>query len=353
MSEFPNTAVVILAWNGRKYLEKFLPSVVEHSAIPNCDVYVADNMSTDDSIEFLKRNFPSVHIIQNKRNGGFAGGYNDALAEINAKYYILLNQDVEVTEDWIQPVITMLENDENIVAAQPKLRAFNQKTHFEYAGAAGGLLDRFGYPFCRGRIFYEIEEDLGQYDDPYELFWATGACMFIRAEEYHKAGGLDEDFFAHMEEIDLCWRLKNKGFSIMYCPDSTVYHLGGGSLPQGNPKKTYLNFRNNLIMIYKNVSRRNFLFILLVRLFLDGAAAGYSLFIERRPKNVLAILKAHFSFYFDIVKWTKKRRKVQKERSSQNSSGLLRRSLVFQFFIRGKKTFKQLKPYMSESKASA
>lgn len=247
------TAVVILNWNGRKFLKKFLPDVIKFSK-KDAEVIVADNASTDDSVAVLKADFPEIRIIENKSNGGFAKGYNQALKLIDAEYYILLNSDIEVTENWINPVIELMESDKNIAACQPKIRSYHEKEKFEYAGAAGGFIDKFGYPFCRGRIFQSLEEDKGQYDDTVEIFWATGAALFIRAELYHKLGGMDDDFFAHMEEIDLCWRLKNEGYKIMYCPKSTVYHVGGGTLPTSSSWKTYLNFRNNFFLIYKNHS---------------------------------------------------------------------------------------------------
>jgi GT2 family glycosyltransferase len=246
------TAVVILNWNGRNFLETFLPSVLEYSA--RCaDVIVADNASTDDSVAFLQEHYPQIRIIEHPKNGGFSKGYNDALKQIDAEYYILLNSDVEVTPNWITPVIEMMDADPSIAACQPKLRSFEDRSQFEYAGAAGGFIDAYGYPFCRGRIFDVLEEDRGQYDDACEVFWATGACLFVRADLYHALGGLDEDFFAHMEEIDFCWRLKNNGHKVMYCPDSTVYHVGGGALPKSSPRKTYLNFRNNLALLVKNL----------------------------------------------------------------------------------------------------
>ena len=224
-------AVVILNWNGREFLRKFLPSVILHSSSV-AEVIVADNASTDSSVEFLQQNFPQVRIITNLTNGGFAKGYNDALAEVAADYYILLNSDIEVTPHWIEPVIKLMESDPLIAACQHKLRSYHQPEKFEYAGAAGGFIDKYGYPFCRGRIFQDIETDNGQYDDVKEIFWATGACMFVKADLYRQFGGLDADFFAHMEEIDFCWRLKNGGYKIMYCPESIVYHVGGGTLPK-------------------------------------------------------------------------------------------------------------------------
>jgi GT2 family glycosyltransferase len=261
-------AVVILNWNGKKFLEQFLPNVLEHSA-DRAEVIIADNASTDDSVEFLKQNYPHIRLIQNAENGGFSKGYNDALKHVEADYFVLLNSDIEVTPNWIQPVINLMESDKNIVVCQPKIRSYYEREKFEYAGAAGGFMDRFGYPFCRGRIFETIETDHGQYDDVCEVFWATGAAMFVKAPIYREFGGLDEDFFAHMEEIDFCWRVKNAGYKVMYCPDSTIYHIGGGTLPKHSPRKTYLNFRNNLSLLYKNLYSTELFFVFFVRSFLD------------------------------------------------------------------------------------
>ena len=244
-------AVVILNWNGKSFLEKFLPSVFACNS-SYAEIIVADNASTDDSVSFLKSKYPQIKIIQNSSNGGFAKGYNDALKLVEAEYYVLLNSDVEVTPNWIDSVIQLMDTDKSIAACQPKIRAFDDKKSFEYAGAGGGFIDKYGYPFCRGRILDTLEEDKGQYNDVREVFWATGACLFVRSECYHKVNGFDEDFFAHMEEIDLCWRLKNLGYKIMYSPNSTVFHVGGGTLNKTSPKKTYLNFRNNLILLCKN-----------------------------------------------------------------------------------------------------
>jgi len=228
------TAVVILNWNGRRFLEQFLPLVISRSH-DQAAIIVADNGSTDDSVEMLRNNFPEIEVIINPTNEGYAGGYNHALKQVDAEYYILLNSDIEVSENWIEPVIAMMDADKAIAACQPKIRSYFDPASFEYAGAAGGFLDRFGYPFCRGRLFQTLEKDLGQFDDACEIFWATGACMFVRAEVFHTAGGFDEDFFAHMEEIDLCWRIKNMKYKVMYCPDSIVYHIGGGTLPRTLP----------------------------------------------------------------------------------------------------------------------
>ena len=244
-------AVVILNWNGRHFLEKFLPDVIRFSS-DDASVVVADNASTDDSVEYLKKNFPSVRIILNEKNEGFTGGYNRALEKVEAEFYVLLNSDVEVTQDWLKPLLRLMDANKKIAACQPKILSYHEKDKFEYAGAGGGFIDKNGYPFCRGRIFSELETDHHQFDDERPVFWATGACMFVRASVYHELKGLDENFFAHMEEIDLCWRMQRAGYEVYYCGKSTVYHVGGGTLPKNNPRKTYLNFRNNLITFTKN-----------------------------------------------------------------------------------------------------
>ena len=307
MSTGKKVAVVILSWNGIKFLEQFLPSVVKYTSTDLCEIIVADNISSDGSVEFVRKNYPQISIIQNQRNGGYAGGYNDALKNVTAQYYVLLNQDVEVTPNWVETVIDMMESDDKIAAAQPKLRAYNDREFFEYAGASGGYVDRFGYPFCRGRLFDTVEKDEGQYDDVKEIFWATGACLFIRSDIYWKAGGLDEDFFAHQEEIDMCWRIKNMGYKIICAPASIIYHVGGGSLPQGNARKTYLNFRNNLMMMFKNLPLAALMWKMPFRMILDGIAAIYSVVKNKNLKDFGAILKAHYSFYMSLPQLIKKR----------------------------------------------
>ena len=332
------TAVVILNWNGRKYLEQFLPLLIKYSS-EEADIIVADNASSDDSIAFLEANFPSVKIIRNPANEGFARGYNLALKQVKADYYILLNSDIEVTQGWIQPVIEMMEKDPSIAACQPKIRSYFERTKFEYAGAAGGFIDKYGYPFCRGRMFQSIEEDLGQYDDAIEIFWATGACMFVRADLFHQAGGLDEDFFAHMEEIDLCWRLKNLGYKIMYCPRSLVYHIGGGTLPKISWRKTYYNFRNNFYLLYKNLPDNLVNEVFAKRLFLDAIAALKFLFTAGF-KDFWAIYKAHTSFYSTLSK-TKAKRNLLKHVPLHK---VYRKNIVFEYYLRKKKKFTDLDP---------
>lgn len=266
------TAVVILNWNTRNFLELFLPDVIKFSS-GIADIIVADNASTDDSVSFLQNNFPQVRIIQNEKNDGYTGGYNEALAKVDAEYFVLLNSDVRVTEHWLEPLIELMDKNKEAGACQPKLLAYDSPDTFEYAGAAGGFIDKFGYPFCRGRVFNSLEKDNQQYDDTIRTFWATGACMFVRSSAFKKLNGFDPLFFAHMEEIDLCWRMQLTGYQIFYCPNSVVYHVGGGTLPKSNPRKTYYNFRNNLLLIFKNSHPSKTKSILQIRFFLDALAS--------------------------------------------------------------------------------
>ena len=330
------TAIVILNWNGSQLLQRFLPLVIEHSF--GCELVVADNASTDDSIAMLHKNFPEIRIIENPINNGYAGGYNFALGKIDADIFVLLNSDIEVTAHWIEPVLDLFKKDELIAAAQPKIKAFDQRSYFEYAGASGGFIDRFGYPFCRGRIFENLEEDLRQYDDVREVFWASGACLFVRAKVFQDVGGFDESFFAHMEEIDLCWRMKNQGYKIYVQPQSTVYHIGGGTLSKSNWKKTYLNFRNNLELLYKNLEDQYLFRSIFFRMILDSVAA-FKFLISNGPSHFLAILKAHFSFYKMLPSIRKKRRDLKKLIQNRNNTGAFPGSIVMQYFIYGKMTF--------------
>lgn len=329
-------AIVILNYNGKAHLERYLPSVIEHSA-PH-EIIVADNASTDDSLDFLTQNYPQIPLIINKENGGFAKGYNDALAQVEADYYVLLNSDVEVTANWVDAIVERMESNPKVVAAQPKILSYTEKNKFEHAGAAGGFIDKNYYPFCRGRIFSSAEEDHGQYDSELQIFWATGACMFIRAKAFHDAGGFDADFFAHMEEIDLCWRLQNMGHEIWCYPSSTVYHLGGGTLNYMSPFKTFLNFRNNLYMIHKN--HDGFVLgIILKRLVLDGIA-GAKFFFGGQFKHTWAVLKAHFAYYGQIGKLNKKRIAIAGQKSQISTIRPI--NIVVSFFLRGKKTYRDL-----------
>jgi len=331
------TAVVVLNWNGKAWLEKFLSTLVNHSQ--EATVFVADNDSTDDSVDYVKSNFPTVKIIVNATNGGYAKGYNDALKQIDAEYFVLINSDIEVTENWLSPIINLMDSDKQIAACQPKILDYNNKSKFEYAGASGGFIDNLGYPFCRGRIFDDIEQDNGQYNDAIEVFWATGACLFVRASHYNEVGGLDEDFFAHQEEIDLCWRMKNKGYKIMVEPKSVVYHVGGGTLDAGSPFKTHLNFRNNLKMLFKNLPLSSLFFIIPIRLVLDGVAA---LTFLNKPKGIghlFAVMKAHFAFYFEIPKLIAKRRKIKQK---NDLIGKVNYSILFKNKIKEIKMFSEL-----------
>jgi len=330
------TAVVILNWNGQKLLEQFLPSVINFSS-EEATIYVADNASTDTSIRFVKEHYPSVKIIENAINGGYAKGYNDALQYVDADIYCLLNSDIEVTKNWLTPIINLFKKEENTAIIQPKLLDFKDKTKFEYAGAGGGFIDLFGYPYCRGRIFNHLEKDNGQFNDVSEIFWASGACMFIRSKVYHQLDGFDEDYFAHQEEIDLCWRAQNKGYQVKYVGSSTVYHVGGATLQETNPNKTFLNFRNSLLNVTKNVPKKWFLFVVFSRLLLDGIA-GIKFLIELRPIHTWAIVKTHFSFYRYFNTFLKKRKKLQKK-SDYN----LHTSVVWQYFALGRKKFEDLK----------
>jgi GT2 family glycosyltransferase len=329
---------VILNWNGKKFLEKFLPDVILHSK-DDAEVIVADNASSDDSVSYLKEAFPDIRVIINDKNYGFAEGYNRALAQVEADYYVLLNSDIEVTRGWISPVIQFMETDPGIAACQPKILSYHRRQQFEYAGAAGGFIDKYGYPFCRGRLFQYLEDDKGQYDDPAEVFWATGACMFVRAPLYHEFGGLDGDFFAHMEEIDFCWRLKNHHYKIMYFPGSTVYHVGGGTLPKVSSRKTYLNFRNNMTLLYKNVEQQRLLKVYIARVFLDGVASVKFL-LEGHVKDFYAVLRAHCSFYRNLAKIRKKRKSLPQQKPTKLFEG----NIAFEHFIKRKKRFTELSP---------
>lgn len=327
-------AVVILNWNGKALLEQFLPSVTQFSTEAN--IYVADNASSDDSIDFLRNNYPEVKIIQNKENGGYAKGYNDALKHLSEEILILLNSDIEVTKDWLKPIFEVFSKDSKTAAVQPKILDFKNKSYFEYAGAAGGFIDEFGFPYCRGRIFETIEEDTGQYNDEIEIFWATGACLAIKNSVFKELGGFDEDFFAHQEEIDLCWRIKNLGYHIKYTAKSCVYHVGGATLDKMNPKKTYFNFRNSLFMLVKNLPKEKMRKIVLQRMVLDGIA-GLKFLFQGNFGHFLAVLKAHSSFYANFSKMNKKR--IEKTSKIEYFDI---KSIVFEYFALKKTTYKKL-----------
>lgn len=347
MSQYPRVAVVILNYNGQAYLEQFLPSVLA-TTYPNYELLVADNGSLDNSLAFLRENYPNIKSIDLKGNHGFAQGYNLALRQAEAPYYILLNSDVEVTPGWIEPIIELMERDPTVGACQPKIKAYRHRNYFEYAGASGGWLDALGYPFCRGRIFAVTERDSGQYEDTQEAFWATGAAFFVRSRLFHGLGGFDPDYFAHSEEIDLCWRIKRAGYKVMVRPRSVVYHVGGGALNYNTPRKTFLNFRNSLYTLVKNEDGRRLLWLLPLRFLLDGLAGGLFLF-QGKFSHIRSILQAHASFYANFGKKLKKRRQLRETIQKMSISpvpnlktGRYPGSIVWQYYARGKHYFKNL-----------
>ena len=318
-------AVVILNWNGKSWLEKFLPTVLKYSE--SAQIYVVDNASTDDSVLFLENNFPSVKVIQNAQNSGFAGGYNEGLKQVKEEIYCLLNSDVEVTDGWLEPVLNLFQKNEEIAAIQPKILSYDKKNYFEFAGAGGGLIDNLGYPYCRGRVFDDLEEDKGQYDDEMEIFWASGCCFFIRKSDFWLIGGFDERFFAHQEEIDLCWRLINLGKKLFYTGKSTIYHVGGGTLNKQNPRKTFLNIRNNLSMLVKNLPFEALFWIIPLRLALD-VVAGIYLAYKEGISHLWAVFKGHLGFYTQFLESFRRRTKFQKKNYDQT------KYLVFRYFIK-------------------
>ena len=334
----PKVAVVILNWNGKHFLEKFLPSVMA-SQYDNLKIVVADNASTDNSLIFLKEKYPEITILSNDANEGFSKGYNTALKNVSADYYVLLNSDVEVNKDWIAPVILMMETDTKIAACQPKILSYQNKMQFEYAGACGGWIDAFGYPFTRGRIFEICENDNGQYNNPKQVFWATGAALFVRASVFHELNGFDEYFFAHQEEIDLCWRMQRAGYTVYAEPSSKVYHVGGGTLPMGDRKKVFLNFRNNLVMLSKNLPFFEALWKIPLRILLDSIAA-YRALIDGNFSTFISIASAHMHY----VEWVfgGKRGKRLPKVKMKNLQGVYNGSIVWAFFIKKKKTFSEI-----------
>lgn len=335
----PSVAVVILNWNGRKFLEQFLPSVVQ-TAYDNLSIIVADNASTDDSVAFVQQQYPQVRLIINDQNYGFAEGYNKALQQVDAAYFVLLNSDVEVPKNWVKPVIDLMESDAAIAVAQPKIKLQASQHFFEHAGAAGGFIDYFGYTFCRGRLFDTLEEDHGQYNTDIDIFWASGAAFFIKASAWHQAGGLDADLFAHMEEIDLCWRLKNLGHKVVCCTATEVYHVGGGTLNVGSPFKSYLNFRNNLIIMQKNLPFWEAFYKVLIRLWID-LAAWFQFAFKGQWKFVFAISKAHCHFFKYFFKTAAKRKSPQMALAKH--TGVYNASVVWNYFIKKKTKFTDLK----------
>jgi hypothetical protein len=344
--EKPSVAAVILNYNGRKHLEQYLPSVLK-TTYPNFKAIVADNASKDDSVAFLRKNYPEVAIIELAQNYGFAKGYNLALKELDPDYFVLINSDVETPENWLEPLVDMMEMDKTIAAVQPKIRSMQQPDHFEYAGAAGGWMDFLGYPFCRGRIFTIVEKDRGQYDNPAEVFWASGACFAVRAPLFHGFGGFDDEFFAHLEEIDLCWRFKRAGYKVMFTPKSTVYHLGGGTLGYQSPYKTYLNFRNSYYTLLKNENVFKLAFILPIRLVMDTVAA-LTFLLQGKWLHAQAVVGAFLTFFLALVTFIKKRIDLEslidniRIQPQENRQGVLPRSIVFEFFVLQKKLFNKL-----------
>ncbi|SDW77452.1 hypothetical protein SAMN05444411_102147 [Lutibacter oricola] len=330
------TAIVILNWNGKKLLEKFIPSVITNSKLDNVSIYVADNASTDNSINFLKKNYPEVNIIKNKQNGGFAKGYNIALEQVKEDILCLLNSDVEVTKNWLTPILDTFKKESNTAIIQPKILDFKNKNKFEYAGAGGGFVDKYGYPYCRGRLFNNIENDNNQFNDTTSIFWASGACFFIRNTVYKNLKGFDNQYFAHQEEIDLCWRVQNLGYDIKYIGASTVFHVGGATLKESSPQKTFLNFRNSLFTLVKNLPSKRIIGIIFIRLVLDGVA-GIKFLAEFRPKHTWAIIKAHFSFYFYLPQILKKRKAL-----TQKENYYTHKSIVWSHFVQGIKKYNDL-----------
>ncbi len=336
----PSVAIVILCYNNRLFLEKFLPGVLAYSH--DAETIVVDNASTDDTMAFMMAHYPEVRTIRHDINYGFCGGYNHALAQIETDFYVLLNSDVEVTEGWLQPMVDLMLQNPIIGACQPKILSYSEKNKFEYAGAGGGFIDRLGYPFCRGRIFQHLETDTGQYNDTVPVFWATGACMVVRASLYHKLGGLEKSFFAHMEEIDLCWRMQRAAYKVYYCGQSTVYHVGGGTLQQDSPRKTFLNFRNNLSLLLRNLPLAALFWIFPLRVLLDWAAA-LSFLLQRKPKNAWAVLRAQAAVFLVMGKLRDWRRQGKVAGPpSADLTGVYKGSIVWQYFIKKKTTFGQL-----------
>lgn len=338
MQNQPSVAVIILNWNGKKYLERFLPFVLA-STYKNVEVFVADNGSTDDSVEFVKQHFPTVKLLIHGKNEGFAGGYNWALANVNNDISVLLNSDVEVTCGWIEPIIELFEKDPLIAAVQPKILDFNNRDQFEYAGAAGGWIDKYGYPFSRGRIFDKLENDMHQYDSIEPIFWASGAAMFIRTTVFKEMGGFDAFFFAHQEEIDLCWRTQLAGYKIFSCPKAVVYHVGGGTLAKNDPEKIFLNFRNNLIMLYKNLDGLERVQVLLIRFFLDALSAWKNILFAN-PSFFMAVAKSHFAFFAWVLFYQSQSTIANKKNGAIH--GKFNGNIVWEHFFKGKNRFSEI-----------
>ena len=329
-------AVVILNWNGKSLLEKFLPSVIKYSPKEKATIYLADNASSDDSIDYVTKNYKNVVVVKNTENGGYSKGYNDALKRIDADIFCLINSDIEVTENWLNPIEQEFLSNEQTAIIQPKILDFKNKKYFEYAGAAGGFVDQLGYPYCRGRIFNTLEEDQGQFSDRFPIFWASGACLFIRSKVFWELGALDEDYFAHQEEIDLCWRAFNKNYQTIYIGESVVYHVGGASLSHTHWRKTYLNFRNSLFNLVKNAPQ-NYCYLIFQRMLLDGLAA-LKFLMELKPTHAFAIVRAHVSFYRKLPIFWKKRKQLLEKRTDYYQV----KSIVWSYFFNKKQTFKDV-----------
>ena len=340
-------AIVILNWNGLEFLEKFLPILIKKSSVQGVEIIVADNNSSDESLSFIEKNHPEIRTIKLDDNYGFAGGYNKALEKVNAEYYLLLNSDIEVGDKWIEPLIDFMDKNPKVAACSPIILDFNKRDYFEYAGAAGGYIDKFGYTFCRGRIFNTLEVNKEDLKNPLEVFWTSGACMLIRSELFKKTGGFDSHFFAHMEEVDLCWRLKNLGHTLAVVPESRVYHIGGGTLPKSNPFKTYLNFRNNLLMLYKNLPEQSLSKTVFIRKLMDGLSAGLFL-LSLKFKDIAAIYKAHRSFEKDKANYDTFRNEQDKLHAYPEHKEIYQKSIVLDYFLLGRKKFNTLRDGFSK-----
>ncbi len=335
-------SVIILNWNGERFLKQFLPALIKYTPNELAEIVVADNGSSDNSLALIQKEFPGVRVITFDKNYGFAEGYNKALDQTSSEYSVLLNSDVEVTPDWLLPLVEFMDLDTNVAACQPKILAFYDRSRFEHAGASGGFIDKFGFPFCRGRIFDKNEKDARQYDDVTDIFWASGACLFIRTEVFKKEGGFDADFFAHMEEIDLCWRLKSRAYRISCVPKSSVYHVGGGTLKAEHPHKTYLNFRNNLLLLYKNLPAKKYFPVMIVRYFFDYIAA-LQMFVTGKKPNAMSVLKARSDFALMKSNFKVRRTENLQKTIINNLSGVYNGSLVIANYLWGKNKFSDLK----------
>jgi GT2 family glycosyltransferase len=330
-------AVVVLNYNGEKLLRQFLPSVIEHSS--EAEIFIADNGSTDQSLQVLDSEYPQVKTLALGENYGFCGGYNRALKQIDATYYVLLNSDVEATQGWLSPLRSILDERPEVAAVQPKILSYTNRRLFEYAGAGGGFLDALGYPFCRGRVFDHVEEDVGQYNDERPVFWSSGACMMIRSEKFHEHNGFDEDLFAHMEEIDLCWKLNRSGNVVYYSGKSSVYHLGAGTLGYNHPRKTYLNFRNGLSMLFKHLGTFELVFKLPLRLMLDWVAGVFFL-LKAEPKNFQSVCRAHTDFFRQMTILMEKRREIRRRHPEYPRENIHHGLIIFDYYLRNRKVTK-------------